>query len=259
MTRKLLSVDGKVAIFDTAPAFPGDDPEDPLAGMNRPFASPQDWIANVRFHSDFDYYTVHSDTAVSISHASVAGLVQSGGKGFGANPVLSYGQSVRSDNLLVSHGLPYVPRFIIAQNNRVIPNGMITQRLDNRARIVTFYATSTQIRIVDVGVSSDVALPAITVSYEVIVFREAVTDGSAPLLKLSPGQCIMGQGKVDTTTKTMREGVGSDSPFYISIGRTLDINKGKTLLILPNGEIIKEQGYFGDFMGSPYVRTFVNG
>lgn len=224
-----------------------------------PYKRPADFMDLVLFCSDWDYYAEHSRTLVSLTHQNVPGLTVTDGLGFGGGAAVYVGQTLQEQQVLVTHNLGYPPRFWIAQDDRVLPSGMNVQNLSDRARFMSFYATATQIVAVNIGTSSSVALPAFTASYDTVVFKRVAAADVLPGLPLfwaKRARAIMGRGKIDTDIKTVRIGAGTDTPFYIPLGRNVDLNAGASRVVLPNGPTITQAGYAGSFTGSPSLRVF---
>src|SRR5690606_10520714 len=106
------------------------------------------------FHSDFDYYgAVAWDMSRVISHPSVSGL------SYQVSPyepasAQYFGRSSVTTHALITHNLGYVPKFFVAYDGQMIPHGTPIQTdSGNRARFVSAYATTTQIRLKDIGIS----------------------------------------------------------------------------------------------------------
>lgn len=240
-----------MAIYEEAPG--GGDPLDPASMMNRPVLNPTSWVNNIYFHSDFDYYSTRFFQTTTISHAAVAGTTVSIG------PINSFGgQSVTANHLLVQHNLGVVPRFFVVYNGRMIPHGTPIQRPDvGRARFVTGYATTTQVRLFERAFSSTVNLPAASFSYQTMVFSPSGADPLLDQLLISPANVIFGQGKFRMDWPHLRVVGMGDSPFAQALGRTAGIGNGAIRTWEPNtGSPVDFGGtYVGNFTSGP---TFVN-
>lgn len=233
------------------------DADDPNSVRNAPLNNPNSHISKIRFHSDWDYYQVHSMTlGIPITHASVAGastLVSS------APPITRYGQIVRTDINLLAHGLPYVPAYMVVSGGCLIGPSSLLQVSSVGHRFISPYATTSHICLYDVGVSSASALSSLAETYDVIVFRAPVED--SPYLfdyNKAADELIMGYGKFRGSLKALRATlVGDASPFDIPTGRTVDIKNGFGRTVLADGTVYDMPGYTGSFAGSTSVQCTV--
>lgn len=220
-----------------------------------PYKNPQVNASLVLFHSDFDYYgAVAWNMNRVINHPSVSGLSY---KVSPYEPASAeyYGRSSITTHALITHNLGYVPKFFVAYSGQMIPHGTpIQTESGNRARFVSAYATATQIRLKDIGISSASALSSVSRTYQVIVFRDSVADMALPLLRLSPDDVVMGQGKFRTQWPHLRAVGAGDSPFAQATGRTAAIRNGGIRIRTPSGGAVD----FGPFNGSISAPTFIN-
>ncbi|MBJ3783427.1 hypothetical protein [Devosia sediminis] len=224
-----------------------------------PYKNPLTYLHLIEFCSHWDYYTVRNRATVSMTHQSVPGRTITDARGFGTASVIYRGQTYAQEQVLLYHGAGYPPRFVVSQGGRVLPQGMNVQNLGDRARFVSFNATATDIICYNVGTSSDADLPALTVSYDVLVFKDASEVPVGPQLPMfwaTDTRAIMGRGRFDTNTTTMRRGTGADSPFFLALAASFDFDVGRMRVVLPNGSIITEPGYAGGFTGAPFQRIF---
>lgn len=241
----------RCAIYEEAPG--GGDPLNPNSQMNRPIISPLSWLDNVYFHSDLGYYPVAANTTTTISHPSVAGRTVT----VGSDAYLSqlyYGQSLTFDHLLLTHGLGYVPRFFVAYDGKMIPHGMPVQSASGGVRLVSAYATTTQIRLREFATSSASTLPAVTRSYQVLAFRNNIVDPSLPMLRIEPGDVVFGQGKFRANEPHLRATGPGDSLFAQAQNRTAGIRNGSFRAYPPNGSPVD----LGNFTGSFAAPTYIN-
>lgn len=245
---------GRVAIFEELDTV--SDPEDPNSTRNAPLNNPVAHLGKVRFHNEFDYYQVHSITAVTVNHAAVAGASVSAGTtpSFTRN-----GQVVKTPINLLSHGLPYVPAYKIASSGALIGQSSKIQADASGHRLVSPYATSSQIGLLDVGVSSASTLAGISRTYQVIVFREPA-ETSPWMAEFDPANdvLLLGYGKWDGTLRQLRQTVVADaSPFDLPLGRTTDVHGGFSRTVLADGTTFSSPGYTGSFAGSPSIQCTV--
>lgn len=242
-----------IALYDE-PAGASGAFDDPNSDRNAPLNDPIAWLDHVRFHPDFDYYQVHSGpTAVTINHAAVAGatttLYNLGGATFART-----GQIVTTQIDLVTHSLGYIPSYFVIMNGALVAPGTLIQVGTAQDRQITPYATTTKIRLHEAAISSASTLAAVSIDYEVVVFRQPVADmpGIAFDFDETTGRVVMGYGKFDSDLKMLREaGALGDSPFDISLGRTVDIKNGGKRSVLADGTTVSDTNYNGTFTGSP--------
>lgn len=247
MTIRMFADATGCAIYVEAPG--GGDPLDPNSLRNRPFKAPMSWVANILFHSEFNYYGVVAKTlGVTVAHAAVPGLTLSRPY----SPVTNTGQVVTRDYLLLQHDLGYVPLFFCAYNGQMIPHGTPIQIYAGGGRLVSAYATATQIRLRDLGLSTASDVPAINLNYQVLVFRSTAKDPSLKQLDLSPGAAVMGQGKFQQSQGHLRDILSGDTPFSVALGRTAAIRNGALRVRTPNGSII-DVGPFNGSLPAPAV------
>lgn len=221
MSIRLYADEFRCAIYEEAPG--GGNPEDPNSLMNRPVLNPMGWLDNVYFHSSFDYYgAVFYNPAVAISHAAVAGLTSQV-----TRQVSVEGQRAYGDHLLIQHNLGYVPRFFAVYNGLLVPHGLPVQdQGSGRKRFVTAYATTTQIRLWEVGWSSTLNLDAVNLNYGVIVFANSEANPLLDQLRIEPGTVVFGRGRFNLAWPHLRAVAAGDSPLSVPMGRTAAVGNG---------------------------------
>lgn len=251
MTMRLYADGLRCAIYQEAPG--GGDPLDPTSLMNRPVVAPLSWLGNIRFHSDLSYYGVASHATVTIAHSAVAGRTVTVGEDAYLSQ-LYYGQSQTFDHLLLQHNLGYPPRFFVAYDGKMIPHGMPVHSSSGGVRLVSAYATNTQIRLREFATSSASALAAVSRSYQVLAFRNSVQDSGLPSLLIEPGDVIFGQGKFRANAPHLRATGPGDTVFAQAKGRTAAIRNGAFRAYPPNGSPVD----LGPFNGSLPAPAFIN-
>lgn len=231
------------------------------AARNAPAKFPADNLDKVRFHVDFDYYQVAlGPTDVTVSHASVASASTDIDLPSGYTTIIRSGQIVATSIDLVTHSLGYIPAYMVISGGEIIAPGTViqTQTSPTRIRTVTPYATTTKIRLYDVGISGSSSLSSLSKDYTVLVFRAPIED-SDQLMSFDPdtGRVILGLGKFDSSLKMLRQAGAGDSAFDISLGRTIDIRNGRARTVLATGTTTTEAGYSGSFTGSGSIQCAV--
>ena len=249
MSIRLYSDATRCAIYEEASG--GGDPLDPNSQMNRPVINPTAWLPNVYFHSDLDYYGIAAQATVSISHASIAGQT---------NPtegaVQFLGQAVSTNHLLVTHGLGYVPRFFCIYNGRLIPHGTPVQDAGSgKKRYVTAYATTTQIRLFEVGYSDNTSLPAVSRNYQIIAFRDPTVNPTNTALNIEPGQADFGFGHFRGSEPHLRADGAGDVQWPIATRRTAAIRNGGLRVYQPNGTFVDLMDFTGSLAAPTYITT----
>lgn len=257
MSVRLYADEYRCAIYEEAPG--GGDPIDPNSQMNRPVLDPITWIDNIYFHSDLNYYRIAAQNLnVVINHASVAGLTTQAGNGAGdTSDIVTYaGQIATTSHLLIDHNLGYIPKFFCIYDGKLIPHGTPVQSVGNgQIRFVTAYATTTQIRLFETASSTENALPAITKTYQVIVFHDATADLDYPMLDLHPGVAVFGQGKFRGENPHLRaDGLG-DVQWPIATERAAGIRNGGLRAYYPNGGYVDFLYYNGSLAAPDYIIT----
>lgn len=222
----------RCVIYDEAPG--GGDPLDPNSLMNRPVVNPMGWLDNVYFHSDFDYYGAPFHGTATIAHAAVAGVSQQV-----AYFTTFEGQAVRTDHLLLTHSLGYVPRFFVHYGNLMIPHSMPVQdEGSGLKRFVTGYATTSQIRLSELAYSSASTLSAVSRTYGAVVFANSEANPFLDQLLIEPGNVIFGQGRFNLSWPHLRVVGSGESPYAQALGRTAGVGNGSLRVYPPNGSPI---------------------
>jgi hypothetical protein len=212
-----------------------------------PFNDPIGNIDRIWLDSNNDYYQLAFDQSVTLSHPSVAGgyVIQ------WSNFTVA-GHYVETDLAVLTHNLGYIPRFKVAIGAELIPNGWAIQTPsggDNGARLVSFYATTTEIRCRDMGWATASTLAAKSQTYEVVVFEIPTADVTKPVFGGKLG--ILCQGKFDANKKHLRRAdVGESSPFDILTSNAVDINAGAYKMYTGDGTS-KTFGSYGGSMSAP--------
>ncbi|HEV7344144.1 MAG TPA: hypothetical protein VGN60_00735 [Devosia sp.] len=248
---------GRVAVFEENGT--SGDPEDPNSVRNAPLNDPVTHLTRTRFNADFDYYQVSTDTSgIAIVHPATPGASTVVAT---APSITRVGQVAKSSINLVAHGLPYVPAYmVVGPYGGLIGQSSLIQTVAGvGVRRVSPYATSTHIGLLDVGISSASDLPALAMTYRVIVFKQPVAD-SAYMLDIDPdaGVFNMGYGKWRGDLKQLRQSKLADaSPFDVPLGRTSDIRGGVSRTVLADGTTFTSPNYTGTFAGSPSIQCSV--
>lgn len=244
---------GRCALFEENGTI--GDPQDPNSVRNAPLNNPELYLDKIRFHSDFDYYTVLlGPTTVSITHPLAAGRISYPfffpDTGFGIA-----GQVVTSEQTLITHNLGYIPSYMIISDGAIIAPSTIINSTASATRYVTPFVTNNIIGLNTTAVTDQNDLPAITKNYTVIVFRKPQEENSY-LIDFNPenGEISMGRGKFKGNYKNLRVAASGDmQPFDISLGRTVDIRNGGIRTVLADGIIRNDPYYVGSFAGSEKI------
>jgi hypothetical protein len=233
--------------------------DSPASGdLDAPYNDPVGHNDAVYFCSDWGIYTIATMGSKSISHAAVAGYTPAApGTGFPSGA--SIGDSASATYVLATHNLGYVPKYMVALNGNILLNGMQVQKLTGRMRSVSAYATTTQLILWDWGNSTDQALPALSLTYDYIVFQEPIADLAKPGFQARAGSVVMGHGKFDSSKRTMRQiAAGDTSPYWISGGPSVGLLAARWCFAFADGSIVDEPGYFGPFQPPTTTRIGPN-
>lgn len=259
MTRAVVFSDvgtGVVAIIDDAPG--GGAYTDSAALRNRPAVDPANWLANVKFQSDLDYYELAGSVAtVPVTHALVAGKDVTYSGSFGYNLIYHvYGQTVVTDIPILTHSLGYVPSYMIALGGSRLPAGIPTQvGPDHGAgRLVSHWADATNIYLHEIAFSGAADLPAQTLTYQVMVFNQPAADSSVPPLHFdaTAGVMKLGRSKVRSDRHYLRKALSGETSFDINLGTTGALGNG-AVKVVTGGVVYAEPGYSGSFTGPAFV------
>lgn len=252
MVRRLYADGLRCAIYDEAPG--GGSPSDPNSLMNRPVINPTAWLSYLYFHSDLNYYGVVASTlGTTIVHPAISGGTRQAGGGTGEVSAIVYlnGLPMATDDVLLTHNLGYVPNFYGIVNGNLMPNGTVIQSGGGfGSRFTSMYATSTQIRVYTFGYSTASALPAISVSYGALVFRNAAPIPTEKMLDIQPGRAVFGQGKFISTQPHLRVVGSGDTQFAIAMDRTAGVRNGGVRTWLPTAGA-RDWGAYNGSIPSP--------
>jgi len=224
MTSSVFMVDpvtGKVAFFDE-PNTVG-DPFDPAAARNAPLLDAVTNLIRERFHVDLDHLEVALAGTTTIPHLAVTGIA--------ADPKLAsaYGTNAGGDdNLVVNHGLPYVPICLVAAGSNILWPGMPVQTgVNGAARYATPYVDGTALRVATKATIGDTTLASASISYSYLIFKAPPAASGDILFQFDPdtGIVAMGLGKFSSDRAYLQVAAGG-SPLGLSVGRTIDLNNG---------------------------------
>lgn len=230
--RKLLGEPAKFVVWQT-----------PESGDKQaPFEHPEQHLDRIWYSSTFDYYKVAAVATVTLTHQNVPAF------SFTMGSVTYGGQMLEEDQLLFTHNLGYTPRFKIAIGSTLVQNYFPVQNSGGICRQVSFYATDTEIRVINYGCSNGAAAcTPVNVTYTVLVFLDP-NDGVDPSLPMfSARRGILARGKVKATDKLLRRSNGADlSPFDINLGPSVFIDNGAIRWFISDGTFTD----FGTYGGS---------
>lgn len=227
-------------------------------GSDDPLTDPTNHLADLLFHSTFDYYQAASGfpADATINHLSVAadtGTDVSNGSGL----VISYTTVVEADYELATHGLGYKPNFLVSVNGVEYPAGCPIQVGSSGARrCVTFWVDTTKIYVRDSARPSIPGLPAISADYHVTVFRDPAPIGDK-LEDCTARRIRLGYGSIDTDEHMAREPDSGETTYNAPVGETMQIKCGRPRFALPDGSIfdvgplVGLNSYNGSFAGGP--------
>lgn len=247
--------EGVVALFDEAPG--GGEIDDINSPRNGPAKTPQDFVTQVAWHSDFfQYEKAFPDQTVAVTHPALSGrTIVYGGGGFLWNlpGFAAYGQTAEFQHTLLTHNLGYTPLVHVVYDGVLVSPGTIVQsETGGRSRMVSIFATSTVVGLHEAARSSGSDLPAVSRSYDVRVYREPTADPSKPLFGKTGSNVIIGRGKIDTSKRYLRKVAPGETPYTIPLGPIGDHANGRKRVVL-GSTVITEDNYTGSFTGPEYL------
>ena len=229
---------GVVALFDE-PNQTG-AVHDIDAPRNAPAKSPGDHLDKLYFHVALDMLEVASSASVNVSHAEIAAGSAASGAGGGTTidggAVLQYG-GVTDDHLLYEHDLGYLPFVLVSQGDNILWPGLPVQTASGgRARYVTPYVTTTQVRLWETASRTSAALSATTLSYDLLVFRQPPPATGDQLINFDPESGLFRKGldRFRTDRRYLQVAPGG-SPLFLSQGRTIDLSNGAPRAVRGDG------------------------
>ncbi len=221
---------------------------------NSPIRVPGSNLSNVYFHSDFDYYELARPKAtITVSHTSVPVYI-SPDIGIPGLVIKLTGQTRLNDIPIFTHGLGYVPRYMVAFGGAVLTNGTLVQDVgtDGRTRIISAFADANKIYLRELARSTATALPAVSKTYEVMVFKHPTKDPSKPLFSFDGSVVQIGRGAVSSDKNYLRRVLPAESSFDIDRGPTMDIANG-SIRVVSGGNVYSEPHYTGSFVGPAFI------
>lgn len=263
---------GRVAFYDE-PTTSGSI-TDPNSARNAPLNSPTSNLQYIYYHSDFDpMELLASPYSISVNHDLIPTATDSTDRTVAPARYDTY-----TDNYAVlNHGLGYVPDFFIVSGGDTIHPGFPIQynTTNGAARYITPYATTSEIRFYEVGAQTSVALPAITISYSLIVLKRPPAPSGTVLFEFEPvsGVTTMARGKFSSDRQYLQV-TGGATVFSLPLGRTIDLNNGTSrsvsssstrdpvpddvavaLIRLDTGAFVfgPSANYKGSFVGDPFL------
>lgn len=230
-------VTGRCALYEEPPG--GGDANNPNSARNAPLNNPATNLQYLYFHSDYDPMEVAiGPTAFGITHGAIPAGSGPGGA-VSVNNSQVYGNYVQ-DYAVLTHGLGYVPDFMLLSGSNVIHPGYPVQfdSADGRARCITAYATTTQIRFWEFGIQTSNVMPSVMVNYSIIVLRQPPAPVGNILMDfvLATGILKMARDKFQSDRRYLQI-VAGGSPFGFPLGRTIDLGNGTFRSVAPDGSI----------------------
>ena len=242
---KMFASHGIVALYDEAPG--GGDPEDINSLRNRPALNPAAWLDHVYFHSALDNMEVASETVVSINHASAGGATTGGvsgssgvGGGSSQNAANLKYKATSAEHVLVTHGLGYVPDVMVLMDGDLVTGAPVQTQPDGRGRYCTVYADTNVVGLREWTSVSNLALPAITLDYRVIVMRRQPAASGNKIAEFNPdtGELSLARNRFRSKRRYLQV-VPGGSPFGIPYGKTLELRNGAPRFVNPDGTYLE--------------------
>lgn len=227
---------GEVALFDEAPG--GGDVEDAGSLRNRPLLDPENWLANLYFHSLLDNMEVVSDTTVTVSHGAIGAA--SNTTGIELAGAIDYGAGV-VDHELVTPALGYEPLVLIAIGDQLLTPGQPVQGpgvTGGTVRYVAPWVTSSKVYLREYGSRGTGGLSALDIDYRVLVIRQPRGRSGSYLADFDPdtGVLELAYGRFRSDRRYLQV-VPGGSPFGLCLGRNADAANGAPRFSSADGTI----------------------
>lgn len=235
---------------------------------NAPAKNPGAYPHLVQWHSEFfQYELAYPIQTVTITHPALAGQSKFWGPSdqFWINAPtytsqISYqikGQTSWTEQALFYHNLGYIPLAFVAYNGNMLMPGVAVQiESEGRTRFVSAYVTESYVGITEVYMSSLSEIPAVSRTYQVLVFSSPAANASLPTFSKDANHVQIGKGKIRSSKQYMKKVAPGDTPFDIDSGPTVDINQGRARIVT-GGTVMTEPGYGGGFGGPSYIAVGV--
>ncbi len=225
---------------------------------NAPAKTPADYLDVLTWHSALHQYELALETSVTINHTALATkTTRIGASGYvGGGGTVEVGVDLIGDIRvtevpLVSHSVSDNPIVMVALNGRMLPSGFIVQISGEGIRQVAPWVSSSEVGIRETAVSGSAALPAISLTYRVMIFRSRAPDPVKPMFAGGPSSMQMARGIIDGSRKYAKQVAVGESPFSINLGPTLDDANGR-IRSATGGIVVSEPGYSGSLAAPAY-------
>ena len=241
----------------TEPSLSG-EVDDFDAPRNAPAKSPYAHLDRIAFHSRFFQYEVAiGPTRVDLTHPAVpAAATTWQAPQFAMRPArityTVYGQQLAGTQVLLNHNLGYVPLVMVAVNGAIAVSGTIVQESSSGRRFVSVYATGSQVGIAWCGYSGQIDLPAVLVSYDVLVFNTPAPNPALPLFSGDASQFQIGRGMIRSNQRYLRRRAAQETSFDFDLARTVDLANGGARIV-SGGGVRQDPFYTGSYGGGPFV------
>lgn len=214
-------ITGRCALYDepvNTGAF-----DNPNSARNAPLNNPASNLPFLYFHSDFNYLEVVATPSVTVNHAAIPAAAVPAGA------TINFGwASAVADRLLYTHGFGYPPKVLAVLGNNTLWPGVPVQTGSGATRFASIYVTNFEVRMVEFAAASPVALPAINLTYDLLVMSDPPSPSGSIMMDFneSTGIVQMGRGKFRSDRRYLQV-VPGGSPFGIAFGgKTIDLNNG---------------------------------
>ncbi len=260
MGRKVFRAIGDVVACFEEPNTTGSE-LDIDAPRNAPMKTPLSYLSAITWHSAFDQFELAAGpTDVTVTHPALGVKVTyigvSAGGGVISGPIGIYfavsGDVRETDILLYTHNLGYKPRAKVTIGGRVVTPGHILQNASSYSRSVSVFVTTTGVYLRDVGISSNVDLPAHSQTYRVYVFRQAQAQAGEPLFSKTGALMTLARDIVRSDKRYLRRTGSGDQEFSMDSGPTLDVSNGHKR-VANGGVLTTEPGYGGSMAAPSFV------
>lgn len=238
----VFDIDGAAGVFAMY-----DEP--PSGSSDAPLYNPMAHLSRIKIHSGLEYLQVATEFDVTVAHPFVAKPTT--GWDWSSWSFNWYPTTYTVDRLLGTHNLGVVPFCVVATAGGVVEPGVPVQiNTAGGLRYVHIYLTATEVRCVETVDSANADLPAINITYKIMVLREGASLGNGVMFDANSGRVTAGEGWFDSDYHYLRAVASGESPYYIVGSQNIDTTGGICRTIDALGNIRHDFFQVSDYTGS---------
>lgn len=234
------------------------------APRNAPAKFPHQHLPLIAWHSDFFQYQLLVDVqTVTVNHAAVPSKIQTWSTPDGGGFIV-IGDTAIASHTLVTHGLGYEPLAFVIKDGQTVIAGRPVQHLGDQLmqRTVSPFVDNNVVGLHEVGISGFAivsgspaarSLPAISITYDVMIFAVSETVAGEALARKSGSRLVLARGRIDSDYKYARQVALIESHFSMDLGPSVDIANGGARYV-SGGESWTDINYAGSYLGPRFTR-----